>query len=72
MLKAFEKATVSYFGNINSKFQCSFRKEFSTLQCLLFLTEKWKEAGDKYEALPIDVLKEFDYLNQHLLVAYYY
>ena len=33
--------------NIFSKFQCSFRKSYSTQQCLLSLIEKWKSAVDK-------------------------
>ena len=30
-----------------SKYRCGFRKGFSTQQCLIALTEKWKSATDK-------------------------
>ena len=33
--------------NFFSKFQCGFRKGYSTQQCLLDLIEKWKSAVDK-------------------------
>lgn len=33
----------SYFETILSKFQCGFRKEFSTLYCLFCLPKKWRE-----------------------------
>ena len=33
-----------YFHHIFSKFQCNFRKGFSTQNCLLYMTENWKES----------------------------
>ena len=30
-----------YFNHILSKWQCGFRKSFSTQHCLLVMTEKW-------------------------------
>ena len=47
-----------YFENVFSKFQCGFRKGFSTQQCLLLIIEKWKKAVDKdqtFGALLIDL-----------------
>ena len=41
------KQIVRLMDNIFSKFQCSFRKGYSTQQCLLALIEKWKYAVDK-------------------------
>ena len=36
----------TYFEKILSKFQCGFRKGFSTQQCLLLMLEIWKHAID--------------------------
>ena len=47
------------------KFQCGFRKGYSTQQCLIALIEKWKSAADKgksFEALLTDLPKTFDCL----------
>ena len=52
-----------YFENVISKFQCGFRKGFSTQHCLLLIIEKWKKAVDKdqtFGALLIDLSKAFD------------
>ena len=35
-----------YFNQIFSKFQCGFRKAFSTQNCLLHIVEKWKESRE--------------------------
>ena len=37
----------TFMDNFFSKFQCGFRKGYSTQQCLLGLIEKWKSAVDK-------------------------
>ena len=36
-----------FVENYFSKFQCGFRKGYSTQQCLIALMEKWKSAIDK-------------------------
>ena len=65
--KMFEKILSNqlyiYFENVFSKFQCGFRKGFSTQHCLLLMIEKWKKAVDKdqtFGALLIDLSKAFD------------
>ena len=35
-----------FFGNIFSKYQCGFRKGYSTQHCLLVMIEKWKKVVD--------------------------
>ena len=52
-----------YFDQIFFKFQCGFRKEFTTQNCLLYMIENWKESLDQvfhYGALLTDLLKPFD------------
>ena len=54
------------------KFQCGFRKGFSTQNCLLFMIEKWKESldqGSYYGALLTDLSKAFDCIMHDLLIA---
>ena len=61
-----------FIENFFSKFQCGFRKGYSTQQCLITLIEKWKSATDKrksFEALLTDVSKAFDCLPHELLIA---
>ena len=49
--KVFERVMFKQIGdfmeNYFSKFQCGFRKGYSTQQCLIALIEKWKSATDK-------------------------
>ena len=55
--------------NFFSKFQCGFRKGYSTQQCLLALIEKWKSAVDKgksFGALLTDLSKALDCLPHEL------
>ena len=55
-----------------SKFQCGFRKGYSTQQCLIALTEEWKSTTDKgksFGALLTDLSKVFDCLPHELLIA---
>ena len=50
----------TFMDNFFSKFQCGFRKGYSTQQCLLALIEKWKSAVDKgksFGALLTDLSK---------------
>ena len=61
-----------FFKNIFSKYQCAFRKGFSTQQCLLTMLEKWKRSVDKskmFGALLTNLLKAFDCLDHELLIA---
>ena len=68
---------VSLLPNISkafvlSKFQCGFRKGFSTHDCLLAMVENSKNALDqenKYGALLTDLSKAFDCLPHDLIVA---
>ena len=49
--KVYERISFKQLGTFRdiffSKFQCGFRKGYSTQQCLLALIEKWKSAVDK-------------------------
>ena len=51
-----------FMENYFSKFQCRFRKGYSTQQCLLALIEKWESATDKgkpFGALLTDLSKTY-------------
>ena len=53
----------TFMDNFFSKFQCGFRKGYSTQQCLLALIEKWKSAvdnGKSFGALLTHLSKPFD------------
>ena len=61
-----------FLENIFSKYQCGFRKGFSTQQCLLAVLEKWKRPVDnskKFGALLTDLSTVFDCLDHELLIA---
>ena len=61
-----------HFEKILSKYQCGFRKGFSTQHCLLLMLERFKIALDKkgsYGALLTDLSKAFDSLSHDLLIA---
>ena len=58
-----------YFNYILSKWQCGFRKGFSTQDCLLGMTEKWRKCLDKGGAKIIDLSKAFDCFLHELLMA---
>ena len=54
-----------YFETVLSKFQCGFRKGYSTQDCLLAMVENCKKAldqGNEYGALLTDLSKAFDRL----------
>ena len=69
MFKQMSKCFKPFF----SKFQCGFRKGFSTQQCLLSVFQKWKSAvanqKKKIGALLTDLSKAFDCLSHDLLIA---
>ena len=74
--KIFEKCIFEqmsrFFENIFSKYQCGFRKGFSTQQCLLAVLKKWKKSVDNsktFGALLTDLSKAFDCLDHELLIA---
>ena len=61
-----------YFENVLSKFQCGFRKGYSTQNCLLAIAENSEKAldqGNEYSALLTDLSKAFDCLPHDLIVA---
>ena len=64
--------TYKYFHQLLSNYQCSFRKDSNTQQCLLMTVEKWKEALDKGRlvgGLLTDLAKAFDCIKHDLLIA---
>ena len=61
-----------YFNHILSKWQCGFRKGFSTQHCLLVMTEKWRKYLDKGAisgGILTDLSKAFDCILHNLLIA---
>ena len=61
-----------YFETVLSKFQCGFRKGYSTQDCLLATVENCKKAldqGNEYGALLTDISKAFDCLPHDLIVV---
>ena len=70
--KCMYKQISKFFENILSKYQCGFRKGFSSQQCLLVMLEKWRKSLDKggnFGALLTDLSKAFDCLPHDLLIA---
>ena len=73
--KVYEKVMFKQIGdfmeNYFSKFQCGFRKGYSTQQCLIASIEKWKSATDKGKSLALLTVlsKAFDCLPHELLSA---
>ena len=70
--KCMFKQITQFFDKMFSKYQCGFRKGFSTQQCLLAMLEKWKRSVDKgkvFGALLTDLSKAFDCLDHELLIA---
>ena len=62
----------AFFEEIFSKFQCGFRKGYSTKHCLLMRLESWKDVLDKdkaFGALVRNLSKAFDCLSHDLLIA---
>ena len=74
--KIFERCIFRQLSNFMdqflSKYQCGFRKGYSTQYCLLAMLEKWKSAvdeGKSFGALLTDLSKAFDSLSHELLLA---
>ena len=74
--KIFEKCMLEqmsqFFGNIFSKYQCTFRKGFSTQQCVLPILEKWERPANNskmFDALLTDLSTAFYCLDYELLIA---
>ena len=66
-----------HFGKLLSKYQCGFRKGFSTQHCLLAMIEKLRKSPDSggrgaSAALLPDVSKAFDCLPHDLLIVKLY
>ena len=75
MLKIFERIIFrqmsNYMESFLSKYQCGFRKGYSTQHRLLFMLEKWKRAVDNgkvFGILLMDLSKAFDCLSHELLL----
>ena len=61
-----------FFDTVFSKYQCGFRKGFSSQHCLITLLEQGKKSIDQglvFGALFTDLSKAFDCLSHELLVA---
>ena len=61
-----------FFDTVFSKYQCGFRKGFSSQHCLITLLEQGKKSIDQglaFSALFTDLSKAFDCLSHELLVA---
>ena len=76
LLKIYERClydqTYKYFSHILSKWQCGFRKGFSTQHCLLVMMEKWQKCLDKggiSGAILTHLSKAFDCSLHGLLIA---
>ena len=76
MSKIFERKMFrqisNYMESFLSKYQCGFRKGYSTQHCLLFMLEKCKRAvhnGKVFGILLTDLPKAFDCLSHELLLA---
>ena len=62
----------THFDNLVSKYQCEFRKWFSSQHWLIVLVEKWKKIRDKggiFAAILTDLSKAFNCLLHDLLIA---
>ena len=56
----------AFFDNAFSKYQCGFRKSYSTQHCNLKMLEKWKECVAKEKIFGIlltEISRVFDFLD---------
>ena len=70
--RCMHKQMSDFFENVLSKYQCGFRKGFSSQQCLVAMIEKWRKTldnGGSFGALLTDLSKAFDSLPHDLLIA---
>ena len=70
--RCMHRKILEYFETVLSKFQCGFRKGYSTQDCLLAMVENCKKAldqGNECGALLTDLSKAFDCLPHDLIVA---
>ena len=70
--RCMQRQISEYFETVLSKFQCDFRKGYSTQDCLSAMVENCKKAldqGNEYGALLTDLSKAFDCLPHDLIVV---
>ena len=70
--RCMHRQNAEYFEAVSSRFQCGFRKGYSTQDCLLAMVENCKKAldqGNEYGALLTDLSRAFDCLSHDLIVA---
>ena len=71
-MKGVSTIKCKYFNHIISKWQCGFRKGFSTQHCPHVMTEKGQKCLDEVGisgAILTDLSKAFDYILYDLLIA---
>ena len=72
-MKIYYANKLTVFADQNlSKYQCAFRKAFSTQYSLVAMMEIWRDAVDNkkvFSAHLIDLSKAFDCLSHELIIA---
>ena len=70
--RSFYNQMYDYFDRTFSRYQYGFRKGHSPQHCLLYMTEKIKQARDNnnvFTAVLTDFCKAFDCINHELIIA---